>query len=232
MRAALIGGTGMEKVEGFEAETGGPIVQGRLLGQPIGLLPRHGDGHVVPPHRIDHVKHVSLLKEGGYDGVFATAAVGSLREDWPPGTLALCSDFIDLMRSITTLYRDKPVHTDFSEPFSTVLRDALIETASEIAVVLHPEAVYASAPGPRFETPAEIRMMRLLGADVVGMTVGPEAILCREAGLPYAAIAIVTNFGTGLTDQKLAHGEVETVVAEAQGIVVRLIAGAIAKLSA
>ncbi len=236
MKFALIGGTGVQQLPGLvvrhehQTETGISLYEGELVGHPVLLLPRHGKGHKVPPHAIPHVLHIRTLQQMGVQAVFATAAVGSLRTDWKPGTLVVLSDFLDFMREVHTLYTDTVVHTDFSEPFSARLREALLQSAQAQGIEVKPEGVYVCAPGPRYETPAEIRMFRMLGGDVIGMTVVPEAVLCREAGIEYAAVAVVTNLGTGLSDQSLAHHEVEAVMRHATSLLARLFAGAVAHL--
>lgn len=227
MKVALIGGTGVQQLPGwvpsiehcYEGEV--YLWEGTLHGEPALLLPRHSKGHKVPPHRIPHARHVQLLKELGVQAVLATAAVGSLRPDWTSGTLAVLSDFLDFTRAVNTLYDDTVVHTDFSEPFSPLLRARLLQAAEELGLTVQPQAVYVCVPGPRYETPAEIRMFRQLGGDVIGMTVVPEAVLCREAGIHYAAVAVVTNLGTGLSERPLTHDEVTQVMEEATATLAR-----------
>ncbi|MER3559496.1 MAG: S-methyl-5'-thioadenosine phosphorylase, partial [Armatimonadota bacterium] len=102
----------------------------------------------------------------------------------------------------------------------------------EQAIPIQPTGVYVCAPGPRYETPAEIRMFRMLGGDVIGMTVVPEAILFREAGIHYASVSVVTNLGTGLSQSPLSHEEVTEVMRSVTETLARLFAGAIARLKA
>lgn len=227
----------MEQVEGFvlqkewEPEAGVLLLEGSWESEPVLLMPRHGRAHQIPPHRLDHERHVRTLQRLGVEAVFATAAVGSLRSDWGPGTLVVLSDFLDFTRRIYTLYDQEVIHTDFNEPFSPRLRQALLAASHGEQIPVQPEGVYVSAPGPRYETPAEVRMFRLLGGDVIGMTVAPEAILFKEAGIPYAAVAVVTNLGTGLSLQPLAHEEVTQVVQCAQEQLMRLFIAARRHLS-
>ncbi len=238
MKAAIIGGTGVQQLPGFVLQREHVLtddtylLEGKLEGCPVLLLPRHGKGHRVPPHRIDHRRHVQHLREQGVQAVLATAAVGSLRPDWTPGTLIVLSDFLDFTRTVHTLFDQEVAHTDFSQPFSPLLREALLESAHALHLNIQPEGVYVCAPGPRYETPAEIRMFRLLGGDVIGMTVVPEAILCREAGIHYAAVAVVTNLGTGLSDQPLSHAEVTEVMTSATHTIARLFARTLHRLQA
>lgn len=238
MKTAIIGGTGVQSLPGWTLQAehtdnnGVFLYEGSLHGEPALLLPRHSKGHKIPPHRIPHARHVRLLKEHSVQSVLATAAVGSLRTDWTPGTLVILSDFLDFMREVNTLYHDTVVHTDFTEPFSPLVRDALLKAADRLGIPVQREGVYVCAPGPRYETPAEIRMFRMLGGDVIGMTVAPEAILCREAGIHYAAVAIVTNLGAGLSGQPLTHEEVTEVMHGATETIARLFAETLRLLKA
>jgi 5'-methylthioadenosine phosphorylase len=238
MKTAIIGGTGVQSLPGWTLQAehayddGVFLYEGRLHGEPALLLPRHSKGHKTPPHRIPHARHVRVLKEHGVQSVLATAAVGSLRTDWTPATLVILSDFLDFMREVNTLYHDTVVHTDFTEPFSPLLRDALLKAADRLGIPVQREGVYVCAPGPRYETPAEIRMFRMLGGDVIGMTVVPEAVLCREAGIHYAAVAVVTNLGAGLSGQPLTHEEVAEVMQGATETIARLFAETLRLLKA
>ncbi|MCS6919381.1 MAG: MTAP family purine nucleoside phosphorylase [Fimbriimonadales bacterium] len=238
MKTAIIGGTGVQSLPGWtlhaeHAHAGGVyLYEGSLNGEPALLLPRHSKGHKTPPHRIPHARHVRLLKEQGVQAVLATAAVGSLRTDWTPGTLVVLSDFLDFMREVNTLYHEEVVHTDFTEPFSPLLRQALLQAARQLSIPVQSEGIYVCASGPRYETPAEIRMFRMLGGDVIGMTVVPEAILCREAGIHYAAIAIVTNLGAGLSGQPLTHEEVTEVMQGATETIAQLFTQTLKNLKA
>ncbi|GIV10002.1 MAG: methylthioadenosine phosphorylase [Fimbriimonadales bacterium] len=228
MKTAIIGGTGVQHLPGWmlraeRALSGGVyLYEGALNGEAALLLPRHSKGHKTPPHRIPHAQHVRILKEHGVQAVLATAAVGSLRADWNAGTIVILSDFLDFMREVNTLYHDAVVHTDFTTPFSPLLRDALLQAAQQLPIAVQPEGVYVCAPGPRYETPAEIRMFRMLGGDVIGMTVAPEAILCREAGIHYAAVSVVTNLGAGLSEYPLTHEEVTQVMQQASTTIAQL----------
>lgn len=228
MKIAIIGGTGVQSLPGWTLHAehafseGVYLYEGSLNGEPALLLPRHSKGHKTPPHRIPHARHVRLLKEQGVQAVLATAAVGSLRTDWKAGTIVILSDFLDFTREVNTLYHDEVVHTDFTTPFSPMLRDALIQAAHQRQIPVQTEGVYVCAPGPRYETPAEIRMFQRLGGDVIGMTVAPEAILCREAGIHYAAVSIVTNLGAGLSAHPLTHEEVTQVMQQATETIAQL----------
>jgi 5'-methylthioadenosine phosphorylase len=220
---AIVGGTGFEQLppeifaEPMELETRfGPA---RLLSvsynyvEPYKLyfLSRHGVTHGLAPHQINYRANIAALVDLDCRFVLATNAVGSLRLDLPPGSLVLLDDFLDFTRQRPLTYFGEGEawhHTDFSSPYSPLLRQAVMAAAERLQVSLELRGTYLCCDGPRFETPAEIRLFRSWGADVIGMTGLPEAIFAREAGLEYAALAVVTNFGAGLTAQPVAHLEV------------------------
>lgn len=234
-RVAIIGGTGLEQLPpDYETERltiktdfgeSHPILARRTTEtgttQEFLFLSRHGEQHGIAPHRIPYRANIRALVELGVEAVLATNAVGSLRLTLPPRSLVLMSDFIDFTHTRPASYWDdvadapEPViHTDFSEPYSPRLRAALLAAAERLAIPLVPYAVYLCAEGPRFESPAEVRLFGQWGADIVGMTGLPEATFAREAGLAYAAIGIVTNYGAGLTAEKVQHEDVLSVMNE------------------
>ncbi|MDR3710233.1 MAG: MTAP family purine nucleoside phosphorylase [Capsulimonadaceae bacterium] len=233
-RAALIGGSGFSGALEVEMRQpakerivttayGEVTVQLYTMGdnEELVFIPRHGKGHSVAPHRINHPANLSALAALGVSGIVATSAVGSVKREISPGTMIVLDDFIDLRGGVTTLFEAprRVRHADFSEPFSEQLRLFILEEAAILgtertsAPLVYPAGVYLCVNGPRYETPAEIRAFATLGADVVGMTVAPEAILARELDLPYANAAIVTNLGTGLAQAALSHSEVESQMA-------------------
>jgi 5'-methylthioadenosine phosphorylase len=220
MGFAVIGGTGLyEFITGettaLEVATRYGVVQvdrGLVEGAEVVFLPRHGRGHSVPPHRVNYRANIAALRELGVTNVLATAAVGSMNEDLPPGALALPDQFLDFTKCRHGTFYDgedsKVVHSDMTEPYCPHLRRELAAAARELGEPLGGAATYVCAEGPRFETPAEIRMYRQLGGDVVGMTSVPEVVLAREAGMCYAAVTIVTNWAAGIAPGMVKHGEV------------------------
>lgn len=225
----IIGGTGIGSRllalpgRAISVETREGFVRGHLVehgGASIVALSRHAAGHRVPPHRVPYRAIALALKRLGVRGCYATAAVGSLREDWGPGTLALCDDFLDLSARNVTMFDETIGHTDFTRPFDPGLRVAVLRHAPP---EMHNGGVYLNLNGPRYETPQEVRTFRSFGADVVGMTAGSEAVVMREAGVPYALLSVVTNLGTGLSSSVLHHGEVEDVMKSRGGTVVDLL---------
>lgn len=220
IKVAIIGGTGVydldflsEKKTTTVSTPFGAVSLQTGLYQGIGtaFLARHGHDHSVAPHRINYRANLWALKTLGIQRVLATAAVGSLRRELPPGHLVLVDQFIDFTKQRPLTFfegQDSPVvHTDFTEPYCPELRRYLLESAPA-GCRLHTRGVYVCTEGPRFETPAEIRLFAQLGGDVVGMTGIPEVVLARELGLCYATIALVTNYGAGLSSQPLTHQEV------------------------
>lgn len=222
MKIAIIGGTGFGESlvagtpETVETEYGQALVTRGDLGdgRELVFLARHGPGHRLPPHLINHRANIAALQSLGVGAVLATAAVGSLRREVAPGDCVVLDDFLDFTHGGPLTFFDAPGnvrHTDFVTPYDPALREALLREAdTDIRPRLHPRGTYLCVSGPRYETPAEVRLFASWGADVVGMTGAPEAVLCREAGLPYAAVALVTNYGSGLLDTTpLSHTEVE-----------------------
>lgn len=223
---AIIGGTGVGRFpldEGPESVTvttpwGDALAGvGRLRGRRVVFLARHGAGHRLPPHRIPYRANIAALRMLNVRAVLATTAVGSLRTDLVPGDFVLLNDFIDFTRyDRGGTFFDEPgqvVHTDFSDPYSPQVRNTALAAAETLGIALRPRGTYLCADGPRFESPAEVRLFAAWGADVVGMTGIPEATLAREAGLHYAGVSLVTNPGVGLSEVPVAHSEVEAVMA-------------------
>jgi 5'-methylthioadenosine phosphorylase len=221
-KIGLIGGTGFGEAlvpgqpETVATEYGPALVtRGDLgLGRELIFLARHGPGHQLPPHRINHRANIAALRQFGVHAVLATAAVGSLRAEIRQGDFVLLDDFLDFTKGPPVTFFEEPGdvrHTDFGQPYDAALREILIQEAGPtLAARLHTRGTYLCVSGPRYETPAEVRLFAQWGADVVGMTGATEATLCREAGLPYVSVALATNFGSGLLDATpLSHDDVE-----------------------
>ena len=219
MRIGIIGGSGVNPLGNIEAarrieqQTAfGPVavLLGNVAGMEAAFIQRHGGDRPVPPHRINHHANIAALRALGVERCLGICAVGSLRPDLPPGSLAVLSGFLDFCRSkVWTFYDSHPqgvVHTDFTEPYCPDLRQ-LLATALN-ASGSPASCVYVGVDGPRYETPSEIAMFSSLGGDVIGMTGVPEAVLGREAGICYAGIAVVANLAAGLTPTRIAHEEV------------------------
>lgn len=243
---AIIGGTGLDA-----RDTGSPlrgalrdvreetvttrwgraqVTRARLDGCPILFLHRHAAPDAirgVPPHRINYRANIAALKLLGATAILASTAVGSMRRDWPPGTLVLLDQFLDFTTARDkTFFDDRAVHVDLTEPYCPRLRSLLALTASDLNIALHDGGTYACTDGPRFETPAEIRAYARWGADVVGMTGVPEVVLAREANISYVGVSVVSNLAAGVSSQALTQAEVMTAMRDALPQIVTLFLGA------
>ncbi len=243
MRIAIIGGSGIydagivDNTYGKNIDTpygAAAIKVGSYKGMEIGFMPRHGEKHSLPPHRINYQANIWALKMLGVERVLATAAVGSLNPNFKLGQFVLVDDFLDFTKNRTYTFfeggEEGVVHTDFTTSYCPQLRQILLQKATEQGIKAHDGGVYACTEGPRFETPAEIRMIRQLGGDLVGMTNVPEVILAHELGLCYSLIAMVTNMAAGITEAALSHEEVLEVMAVNAKRLRQLIMGAISQI--
>jgi len=211
-RVAVIGGSGLAKLIDFRVrarrvvrtpygEPSGPLVQGEYCGHEVIFLARHGQGHRIPPHLVNYRANLWGLKESGIDTVIAVAAVGAIRSDLEVGGLAFPDQILDYTHTREHTYCDQRsasvIHVDFSSPYCETLRAILIASAAALNLSVNGRCTYAATQGPRLETAAEIDRLERDGADVVGMTGMPEAVLAREIGLSYATIAAISNPAAG-----------------------------------
>ncbi len=212
---AVIGGTGLyrlaalDDVETVLGETpygppSGPVRLGRLASKRVAFLARHGEGHFLPPHRVNYRANLWQLKQLGARQVLAVNAVGGITEDFGPRVLALPDQLIDYTWGRISTYCEEPgsevLHVDFGDPYTPSLRRSLLAAAASAGVAVVDGGCYGATQGPRLETKAEIARLRRDGCDLVGMTGMPEAGLARELGLDYACIAIVANWAAGCAD--------------------------------
>ncbi|MBS1728676.1 MAG: MTAP family purine nucleoside phosphorylase [Armatimonadetes bacterium] len=215
---AIIGGTGIGSR--LVARGGTPVhiptprgtIRGRHLQHGdtnLLLLSRHSAGHKVPPHKVNYVGMATALQQVGVKYCLSSAAVGSLRPEWGPGTMVVCSDFFDFTFRNTTMFDETVVHTDFTYPFARSVRAAMQSAASAENESVEDHGIYVCGNGPRYETPEEIKLYARVKGDVVGMTAASEAIVMREAGVDYGCLAVVTNLAAGIAYQELSHQEVE-----------------------
>jgi len=213
----IIGGTGIgERLlaldgESFAVPTSAGLLHGRLItfeGVRIFAVGRHSAGHKTPPHLVNYASIALAMRSLGVKACLSTAAVGSLRRDWPAGTLVVCSDFLDFTGRHPTLFDRPVVHRDFTSAFGPLSLLVLTEAAAANDIEVKQGGVYLCTNGPRYETPKEIEMYSSLGGNLVGMTAASEAILMREANVDYGCLAIVTNLASGISDTPLDHQEV------------------------
>lgn len=208
MTVALIGGSGLEDLmeprERRRVGTPYGISEvtfiGELEGRKVLFLPRHGVGHNVPPHKINYRANIWALKRLEVERIISTNAVGAINEALKPGQIIVPHDLIDFTRSRANTFYNGPdvIHVDVTTPYCPEVREALIESAKKLSIPVVGIAVYGCTEGPRFETPAEVRMMGKMGCDIVGMTNSPEAFLARELEMCYASICYVSNMAAGL----------------------------------
>lgn len=184
-------------------------------------LARHGPRHSFPPHMINFRANIAGLEKLGVTEIVSVHAVGSMKKKFGPGEFGLIDQFIDFGRTVS-FFDNEPVHTDMTTPYDRILQGRLATAARRAAVKLHRGLVYANVTGPRYETAAEIRMMKLLGADVVGMTGAQEAILANELGLRIASVAIATNWAAGI-QERVSHEEVRSTMRARADQVARLL---------
>jgi 5'-methylthioadenosine phosphorylase len=189
-----------------------------INGKEVAFIPRHGEDHSIPPHKVNYRANVWALQELGATAAFTTYASGILSK-YKPGDLILLKDFISFFTHETFFdsFEDGPHHTDVSEPFNRKLMGYAKEAAAIHSISLKNGGVVATTIGPRFETPAEVRALKKLGANLVCMTAGHEVPLFAEAEIPLVSIAVGTNLAAGLAGHKLTHQEVVDMMIKKTG---------------
>jgi 5'-methylthioadenosine phosphorylase len=224
----IVGGSGLYELEGLtdqawqriDSPFGRPsddLLIGTFAGHKVVFLPRHGRGHRIPPHEINYRANIDVLKRAGCTSVLSLSAVGSLREDRPPGTFVIVSQFIDrTLRGPKTFFGTGLVaHVSMGHPTCRRVARTLVEAGHGLHVPIVPAGTYVVMEGPQFSTMAESELHRSWHADVIGMTNMPEAKLAREAELCYATIAMVTDFDVWHPDHE--HVDVQQVIRMMQG---------------
>ena len=204
----VIGGSGLYQMEGLRDTTehkidtpfGPPsdiLLGGKLSGRQVYFLPRHGRGHRLLPHELNHRANIYALRSLNVRWIIAVTAVGSLQEKYAPRDVLLPSQFYDRtsLRSIHTFFGEGiAAHISFAEPISTKLRMMLAESARTLGIKVHNGGTYVNMDGPAFSTRAESELNRRHGFDVIGMTNLPEAKLAREAEIALATMAMITDY--------------------------------------
>jgi 5'-methylthioadenosine phosphorylase len=181
---------------------------GSWMGQEIVFIPRHGPNHDFPPHRVRFKANMRTMQELGVKRMVGTCAVGTLNEKLPPGRITVPDQLIDFTKETRSFHnglREGVKHVDMAEPFCPAMRETVRDVAVETGMTIHIGGTYACFSGPTFETAAEIRMVKALGGDLVGMTLAPEAKLGREAGICYLPVCMPVNWAAGLTKDALSH---------------------------
>ena len=238
---AVIGGTGVYRLAALEdvqtrhfdtpyGAPSGPLRIGRLGGAQVAFLARHGEGHALPPHRVNYRANLHALQQAGGRRVLALNTVGGITEGFGPRVVACPDQLIDYTWGRISTLCEEPgsevLHVDFGDPYTPSLRKAVIDAAARAGVALVETGCYGATQGPRLETKAEIARMRRDGCDLVGMTGMPEAGLARELGLDYACLGIVANWAAGAgpdVDEVITLQDVLDNVAAAMDGVPRLL---------
>jgi 5'-deoxy-5'-methylthioadenosine phosphorylase len=209
----IIAGSGLQKLNDLEnvrreivrtpfGDTSCALTFGELAGADVVFLNRHGYGHTLAPHQINYRANIWALQKVGVQQVCAIGSTGSLSDAIAPGQIILPDDVIDYTSSRIGTYYEGPdhpiVYTDMAEPFDSEVRAKLVQAAKEAGEDVLSQATYACTNGPRLETRAEVKRMFNDGANIVGMTLMPEAALAKELDLHYAAITVCTNYAGGI----------------------------------
>ncbi len=216
-KIAIIGGTGLEDPEiipdlkEIDLDTpygkpDQPFREGTIGGITVYLISRHGRQHTVPPTQVNNRATIWAIHELDCDGVLATTACGSLREEIKRGDLVIPDQFIDFTRHRKNTFFDKfepgeLMHAPMADPFDENLRNSIIQASNDLHLPIHNHGTVITIEGPRFSTRAESNMFRAWGADVINMSTAPEVILANELKIPYAAIAMSTDYDCWKEDE-------------------------------
>ncbi len=220
----VVGGSGLYEIDGFEeiseqtvrtpfGDPSDKVIMGKIGGRRVCFLPRHGVGHRLLPHEINHRANIWALRSLGVRWLISVTAVGSLREEIAPRDIVVPDQLIDRTGTgakHTFFGNGIAAHVGFADPYCENLRENLLAAARLFDAKIHDGGTYLCMNGPAFSTRAEANFHRLIGADVIGMTNAPEARLCREAEIAAAALALVTDYDCWKEDE--AAVEVDAVL--------------------
>ncbi len=220
----IIGGSGLSSLTGLEiteqkkqqspyGQSSAPLTFGKFGEEEIVFLPRHGNPHVIPPHKINYRANIWALKENNVERIIAINAVGGISEEMLPGRIVIPDQIIDYTWGRFHSYFEdglkQVTHVDFTHPYSNSLRKEIISAAKKSELDFFPEGTYAATQGPRLESAAEISRLEKDDCDLVGMTGMPEAALARELGLEYASICLVVNWAAGKSEEEITMELIE-----------------------
>lgn len=205
----VFGGTGLysflDDVEEVPVATpygrpSAPVRVGRVEGTEVAFMPRHGDEHTLPPHRINYRANVWAMREVGVRRIVGPSACGSLKPEIEPGSFVICDQFVDRTQGRESTFYDGPqtTHVSAADPYCADLREILAASAEALGIPVVKGGTVVVVQGPRFGTRAESRWYSSSGFDVVNMTQYPEAWLARELELCYANVSLVTDYDVGL----------------------------------
>lgn len=217
VKVGIIGGSGLDDPNILEDANevsvntpyGNPsstLTAGKINGVDVVLLARHGKNHQYSPTQVNYRANIQALKDQHVTHIIATTACGSLKEEIGRGDFVIVDQFIDFTRHRNITFHESfengAKHTSMSDPFDALLRNVLYETSQELGLSTHNGGTVITIEGPRFSTKAESKMFRLWGADIINMSVAPEAILANEAGIPYAVVAMSTDYDCWKEDEE------------------------------
>lgn len=218
IKIGIIGGSGLDNPEILQdavdvdidtphGKPSSPLNIGKISGIDVVLLARHGREHTIPPTHVNNRANIYALKEVGCTHIIATTAVGSLRKEIGRGDLVIIDQFIDFTRRRHVSFHEtfephNPIHAPMAEPFDKELRTLLIAGCEKLQLPHHATGTVITIEGARFSTKAESKMFRLWGADIINMSIAPEAILANELSIPYAAIAMSTDYDCWKEDEE------------------------------
>jgi 5'-methylthioadenosine phosphorylase len=232
VKIAVIGGTGiysediLENVKTKKVRTpyGDPsskIRIGSLREKRIAFLFRHSEKHSIPPHRVNSPANIHALKELGVERIIGITAVGSLKEEMKPGDIVIPDQFIDMTKQRVSTFFDGPkvAHVSMADPFCGEMRDLASKTIQSLGIRFHKKGTCVCIEGPRFSTRAESDLWRLMKADIIGMTLIPEAVLAREKEICYLSISSVTDYDCWRKNEKVsATNVIETMKKSTENI--------------
>ena len=204
------GADGMSVATPFGAPSA-PIRELQYADHVVFFLPRHGDEMLIPPHAINYRANLKALKQLEVDSIISLNTVGVVRANVHPGQIAVPDQIIDYTwgRAASIYDGSSPTeYVDFTAPFSAALREGLLQSAAKVGISVNDGGVYAVTQGPRLETAAEVDRLERDGADYIGMTAMPEAVLARELGMEYACLSLIVNYAAGRGDNPI-HAELE-----------------------
>jgi len=243
----IIGGSGLdnpdifsdprdEKVSTPFGKPSSALKWGGIGGVQVVLLARHGREHTIPPTQVNYRANIMALKEAGCTHIIATTAVGSLREEIGRGDLVIIDQFIDFTKQRKMTFHESfdphnPVHTPMADPYDSRLRKILTDGCSVLGYPFHEKGIVVTIEGPRFSTRAESLMFRAWGADIINMSIATETVLANEAGIPYAAVGMSTDYDSWRTGEEPVTWEaVSKVFAENAARVTTLLINIIPKI--
>ncbi|MAG48028.1 S-methyl-5'-thioadenosine phosphorylase [archaeon] len=217
MKIGIIGGSGLDNPEILKdsiekevttsyGEPSSKLIIGKINNIDVVILSRHGNKHQYPPSKVNYRANIQALKQENCTHILATTAVGSLKEEIDRGHLVILDQFIDFTRHRDITFHDhfpnEPKHTPMATPFNENLRNLLINSCTSLNYKFHEKGTVITIEGPRFSTKAESKMFKSWGADVINMSIAPEATLANELNIPYAAIAMSTDYDCLFEDKE------------------------------